>query len=162
MLFLWRLPSYNKLPEYNDIDCSTVESSVDPTRYGNGIARRVLGIGENVAVGLMHGAKQETLFSSLGTKCFDIQYIKNQLGDRLATSTPAPQGMKHYVGPSISGTFQLDDAITFFSVNSETKMACVEFGDGVNVADVKQYSAESGYWKKRLAVHGHHKFHATK
>ena len=161
MLVQWCLPSDTKLPEYNDLHCSTVESSVDPTRYGNGIARRVPGIGESVAVSLVHGAEQEPIFSRLATKCFDIPYIKYQLRDRLATSTPTPQGMEHDVGPGIGGTFQLDDAITFFSVNLESKMACIKLGNGVNVADVKQNSTENGYWKKRLALLGHRKFHAT-
>ena len=161
MLVQWCLLPDTKLTEYNDLQGFRIESSVDATRYGNSIARRVLGIGENVAVSLMHGAEQKPVISSLGTKCFDIRYIKNQLRDRLATSAPTPQGMEHDVDPGIGGTFQLDDAISYFSVDSETKMACVEFGDGFNVADVKQNSSEYGYWKKRLALLGHRKFHAT-
>ena len=106
----------------------------------------------------MDSAEREPVLSSLGAKCFDIGYIENQLGDRLATSAPTPQGMKHDVGSGVGETLQLDDAIALFSVNSETEMACVEFGDGVNVADVEQYSAEDGHWKTRLALLGHRKF----
>lgn len=109
----------------------------------------------------MHSAEQEPVLSGLSAKCFDIGDIKYQFCDCLATSAPTPQGMKHDVGPVVGGTFQLDNAIAFFSVNSEAKMACVEFGNGINVANVKQNSTEDRHWKKRLALLGHRNIHAA-
>ncbi len=76
------------------------------------------------------------MFSGSGAKCFDIGNIEDQLGDGLTTFAPSAQGMKHDVAPGADGIFQLDDAIAFFFVNSEAKMKCVEFGDGVEVANV--------------------------
>ena len=105
---------------------------------------------------LCHSAEREPVFSSPGAKCFDVGHIENQLGDGLASFAPTAQGIEHDVGPSVSGTLQLYDAITFFSVNSEAEITRVEFGHGVDVADVKQNSAKDVHGRKRLALLGHH------
>ena len=65
----------------------------------------------------MHGAESEPVFGSPSAKCFDIGHIENQLGDGLATFAPAVQEMKHDVVARDSEIFQLDNEITFFSVN---------------------------------------------
>ena len=96
------------------------------------------------------------MFSGSGAKCFDIGNIEDQLGDGLTTFAPSAQGMKHDVAPGAGGIFQLDDAIAFFFVNSEAKMKCVEFGDGVEVANVEQNPTKDGDGRKRLALPGHH------
>ena len=87
--------------------------SVGPARYGDGVARRVFRIGEDVSVGLVHSAERKPVFSGSGAKCFDIGNIEDQLGDGLTTFAPSAQGMKHDVAPGAGGIFQLDDAIAF-------------------------------------------------
>lgn len=126
--------------------------SIGPTRYGDGIACWVFRIGEDVSIGLMHGTEREPAFGSQGAKRTDILHIENQLGDGLTIFAPTSQGMKHDVASGVGGTFQLDDAIAFFPVNAEVKMKRVEFGDGVDVADVEQNSTKDG----RGMLLGHH------
>ena len=123
--------------------------------YGNGVACRVFGIGEDVPVALVYPAELEPLLGGSGAKCLDIRHVENQLGDGLATFAYAAQGVKHDVVPSPTGAFQLDDTITLFPVNSEAEMKCVEFGDDLDVMDVKQNSAKNGRGRICLVLLGH-------
>ena len=67
--------------------------SVGPARYGDGVARRVFRIGEDVSVGLVHSAEQKPVFSGSGAKCFDIGNIEVVSLDGAAHSfmTPAEE-----------------------------------------------------------------------
>ena len=125
------------------------------TRYGNGVAGRIFGIGEHVSPALVHSTDLEPLFQGPGAECFDISHVEYQLDGGLAILSPAAQGVKHDVAPRPARAFQLDDAIIFFPANPVAEMKHIERGDGLDVVDVEQDSAKNGRRTVGLVLPGH-------
>ena len=61
-------------------------------RHGNGVARRIPGIGEFVPVALVNPAKLESVLGGAGAERVDVGHVEHQLGERLAALASRPRG----------------------------------------------------------------------